>query len=151
MSATALAGIGSEIHAVHAFFVAWIGGRCPPAGEHFALLTARFDAAFTLTTPDGATTAGQDLWAGMRRAHGANPEFRIAIREVRPALLGRGYAWATYEEWQRGARLTGPERNGRIATALFAFDAAAPGGLRWLRVQETWLPPERVAGGDFDF
>ena len=55
---------------------------------------------------------------------------------------------ATYEEWQRNALASTPKDNGRIATVLFRREEER---LRWLHLQETWLPDERMRAGPFDF
>ena len=83
----------------------------------------------------------------MRRAHGSNPDFRIAIRNVVVRRVMPDVVLATYEEWQRNALASTPPDNARLATVAFARTEP----LRWLHVHETWLPGEVAAAGPYDF
>ena len=57
---------------------------------------------------------------------------------------------ATYVEHQDGARNTTPSSNTRISTVLFRVDQT-DGPLTWLHIHETWVPPEAMATGPYDF
>ena len=54
---------------------------------------------------------------------------------------------ATYEEWQRNALASDPPDNGRIATVLLELGP----DIVWHHVHETWLPPDRIRAGSYDF
>ena len=43
------------------------------------------------------------LASGMRKGHGSNPDFRIAIRDVKVRAVCGDHVLATYVEWQRNA------------------------------------------------
>ena len=144
--------VRAEIEAVHAFFVEWFGGHIPADDAVFdKRLLARFDERAQLVQPGGQQLSLAELSAGMRRAHGASPDFRIAIRNVAVEREHGEWILATYEEWQVNAKNSKPPDNGRLSSVLFRRDDAAPGGLVWLHVHETWLPADVMAAGPYDF
>lgn len=102
--------------------------------------------------PGGKLLRGDALFADMRRAHGANPRFRIQIRNVEARRLGENGALilATYAGWQKNALNSKPPNNGRLSSALLKHDAAAPHGPLWLHVHETWLPEAVISMDPFD-
>ena len=100
-----------------------------------------------LIPPGGSLLALEGLASGVRQAHGANPKFRIAIRNVTVHREMGGYVLATYEEWQRNALASSPPENARIATVLFESVER----LRWLHVHETWMPEKIARAGPYDF
>lgn len=150
--ADTLSAATREIEELHRFFVDWFGGHCEDSDAVFSSgLTDRCDPGFTLIQPGGAGAELSTFAPGMRRAFGSNPDFRIAVRDVGVRLETADLVVATYEEWQRNARNSQPEDNGRISTALFLRDSSRPTGLRWVHVHETWLPDDVMAAGPFDF
>ena len=66
---------------------------------------------------------------------------------MRVRLELSGHVIATYEEWQRNALASTPPDNGRVATAVFERGER----LKWLHIHETWVPPEQMAAGPYDF
>ncbi len=88
-----------------------------------------------------------EIGTGVRNAYGTNPEFRIAIWNVKILRVLDGYILATYEEWQRNARASTPPDNARIATVLFENAER----LHWLHIHETWMPASVVSASSFDF
>ncbi len=55
----------------------------------------------------------------------------MRLREAGEELVA-----ATYEEWQSGEE----KKDDRISTVVFCrVPEAAPNGLRWLHVHETWV------------
>ena len=79
-------------------------------------------------------------------AFGTNPDFRIAITDVRVVRDLGDTVMATYTEWQTGAKRSATQ-NGRFTSVLMT--KAAPH--RWLHIHETWLPEAEQAAGDYDF
>jgi len=143
-----IAAVREEIEALHRFFVAWFSGAC--ADDHALFereLLDRLDAEFMLVPPAGTLLSSDDLTGGIRAAYGSNPDFRIAIRNLRIRHRWDRHLLATYEEWQRNARASTPPDNGRVATVLFDVDR----GFRWLHVHETWLPESLMRAGPYDF
>lgn len=138
--------VREEVEALHEFFVGWFSGSLPES-EFESQFLQRFSADFHLIPPAGELLSLEQLSAGLRAAHGSNPEFRIAIRNVKIRNLSEEHILATYEEWQRNALASEPPDNGRISTVL--FNRSEP--LQWLHVHETWLPESVTAAADFDF
>jgi hypothetical protein len=133
--------IEREVTGLHRFFEDWFAGRCPreeaALASHFV---GRLDPGFLLIDPTGrvagAARLGSELWAG----HGTGDGFEIGVDELRCRHADGQIAIATYREWQRNAVRSTPADNGRVVTALFRFDESAANQLRWVLVQETWLP-----------
>lgn len=138
--------VREEIESLHEFFVGWFSGALADAAfdEDFM---PRFAPDLVLIPPAGKTLTLPELAAGVRAGYGTNPSFAIAIRNVRVRRAWDSGILATYEEWQRNALASTPQDNGRVATVLFT--PSQP--LRWLHVHETWLPPETMAAGPYDF
>ncbi|MEM9489993.1 MAG: hypothetical protein AAGC55_12675 [Myxococcota bacterium] len=144
--------VQSEIVDLHEFFVEWFTGSCESSDAIFAeRFTSRFTKSSILIPPGGQLMNAANLGTSIRAAYGKNPAFRIAIRNVAVRREQDGLLLATYEEWQRGAIYSSPPENGRLSTALFEVASAAPGGLRWLHIHETWLPAAVMAAGPYDF
>jgi hypothetical protein len=146
LSADPAERIRSEVEALHEFFVGWFSGVLA-SSEFEAGFLARFDPEFLLVPPAGTLRSLDQLADAVRSAHGTNPEFRIAIRNVTLRRQPDGYLLATYEEWQRNALVSTPPENARIATVLFRNSVP----LRWLHIHETWLPEAVSRAGAYDF
>ena len=138
--------VRAEIEALHEFFVGWFSGAL--AADAFeAGFSARFDPQFLLVPPAGTLRSLPQLTESVRARHATNPEFRIAIRNVKLRRRLDGHLLATYEEWQCNALASRPPENARIATVLFRD--VRP--LRWLHIHETWLPEAIARAGPYDF
>ena len=135
-----------EIEALHEFFVEWFSGRLARSAFEQQFLP-RFAEALVFVPPSGTRLGLRDLASSVEQGHASNPDFRIAIRNVRVHLDLPGHVLATYEEWQRNARASTPPDNGRVATVVFEKGDR----LRWLHIHETWVPPGRMAAGPYDF
>ena len=135
-----------EIESLHEFFVGWFSGKLPK-DVFDAEFTARFDEDLVFIPPAGNQLGLQDLIQWIGGAHGNNPDFRIAIRNVRLHRELPEHIIVTYEEWQRNAIASSPPDNGRVSTAIFEKGEQ----LRWLHIHETWVPPDQMAAGPYDF
>lgn len=91
---------------------------------------------FALISPGGTATEREALIAELEAAHGQPAAFGIWIADCRCRWSAGDLCLITYEEWQQ----TGEVKTGRLSTALFRRRAAAPNGVEWLHVHETWLP-----------
>ena len=138
--------IRDEVEALHAGFVGWFSGRLPKAAFETEIMT-RFDPEIILIPPAGVILGRDALGEMLYSAHGSNPEFRIAIRNVKLRRELNGCLLATYEEWQRNALASDPPDNARVATVVFRHTEP----LKWLHVHETWLPEDVAAAGPYDF
>ncbi|MEP3279473.1 MAG: hypothetical protein ABJN26_08795 [Stappiaceae bacterium] len=135
-----------EIEDLHAFFVDWFSGSASEAAFE-ARFTDHMDPDMVLIPPGGNLMALEDLSAGLRKGYGTNPDFRIAIRNVKLQRILDHHFVVTYEEWQRNALASTPPDNGRIATVLFTRSAQ----LKWLHIHETWLPSAVMESGPYNF
>ena len=137
-----------EIEALHRFLVAWFSGAAEDNQTLFKReFVQRFDVDFLLVPPNGIVLDLESLLRSIRSAYGSNPDFRIAIRNVKVRRTWDRVALATYEEWQRNAMASTPADNGRVASVLIRFNEP----MRWLQVHETWLPADVIAAGRYDF
>lgn len=131
----------AEIVALHRFFTDWFRGTLPDTDAAWSRVEKVLSPQFTLISPEGRILGREALLAAVRAQHASRvpPEvFEIRIRGFECRAVGAKIALATYEEWQRRAG----ETVGRRSTAVFERDAAAPHGLCWLHVHETWLATE---------
>ncbi len=129
-----LASATAEIERLHDVIAGWFRGEI--AADRFDPdFAAALHPEFEIVEPSGRRSTREALLDPIRAAHGANPDFRIAIEE--PRLLGTwpGLALATYVEFQTGARNSAPE-NRRRSTALFA---EVGGRWLWRHLHETAL------------
>ena len=140
--------VRDEIEALHRFFVDWFSGNCSNSDEYFRQeFEQRFDQQFLLIPPAGTTLDLKALSQNIYPRYASNPDFSIAIRQVRVQQQWGRQVLATYEEWQRNALASTPSNNGRIASVIFHLGEE----ITWLHVHETWLPQSIMAAGPYDF
>ena len=135
-----------EIEALHQFFVGWFTGALPETDFESGFLD-RLSSDLILIPPAGRRLDLNDIASAVRDGYASNPQFKIAIRNVQVHRQFENHVMATYEEWQRNALASKPPDNGRLATVLFK----GPEPLKWLHIHETWLPPDEMAAGPYDF
>ena len=126
-----------EIHALHAFFVDWFRGtRASP--EDFAVCQASLAPDFRLINPDGTIHDRVSILERLRAARGsASPDFLIEVLQPRVVWQSADAALLEYVERQyRDGRTTI-----RQSTGLFTPSWAAPHGVVWRHLQETWIDP----------
>lgn len=129
-----------EIIGLHDFFQSWLDGSVPPTEAVFARFWQATAAHFTLISPDGHA-AGREATAGwIRAAHGTRPGVRLWTDELRLCAGGDDWALVTYREWQTNSGVT----TQRLSSVLLQADAAAPTGLSWVHVHETWINPPTI-------
>jgi hypothetical protein len=119
-----------EIEELHVEFERWFSGESKSLDRVECVLAD----SFTMVPPSGETVHRSDLIAGLKTAKGA---VRLAI-EIRNPIVrwaGDDSLLVSYEEWQTTTEKT----NGRQSTVLFVRDQAAPNGLKWVHVHETWI------------
>ena len=138
--------VRQEVEDLHQFFYGWFRGEIDRKSFESKFLP-RFAPELVFIPPAGRLYGLFDLSSMIRKGYGSNPDFRVCIRRVEVRFHFEGHVLATYEEWQRNARASKPADNGRIATALFT----AEDPLRWLHIHETWLPPDVMTAGPYDF
>lgn len=125
----------AEIERLHDCFVAWYTATVDE--DAFARIADALGPEFEMVTPDGSRVAREAVLDSIREQYDrdAPGTFDIDIRNVAVRHATGDRATVRYEEWQE----TGEETTGRVSTVLFREDDAAPGGLLWLDVHETWL------------
>lgn len=139
-------GVHEEIEALHKFFVNWFSGKLPVDDFETGFLS-RFDADFLIVPPAGSLLTLAQLASAIKQNHANNPDFRIAIRNVKVRRTLGNHILATYEEWQRNAKSSTPPDNARIATVLFKNSEP----LKWLHIHETWMPKAVMSADSFNF
>lgn len=138
--------VRTEIEDLHNFFVGWFTGTFDINSFESGFLS-RFDPDFLLIPPAGIILALDVLSTSIKNTYNTNPDFRIAIRNVKIRRVLENEIIATYEEWQRNALASTPPNNGRVATVV--FKKTEP--LQWLHVHETWMPEAVQSAGPYDF
>ncbi|MER5318151.1 hypothetical protein [Streptosporangium roseum] len=134
--ADAAAACRAEIVRLHEVIERWLSGRAPRTAEEFDAFAGALLPGFTLSGPDGSSLTRDQVLAWIEAEHGRTPGIGIRIREMELVAAEGPLLVAAYQEWQRG---TGADRD-RRATAVFLRDPAAPHGLRWRHLHETWMP-----------
>lgn len=125
-----------EVDRLHDFFQGWLSGSLDPGS--FSRVEDALAPGFAMIGPDGVRRAREPLLDRIRRSRGSRPRLRIRIRDVTVVHPGEDHCLVTYEEWQDD-----PEGSaGRISTALFRREDAAPEGVQWVHLHETWIPEE---------
>lgn len=124
-----------EIESLHEFFVRWYTGAAER--DDIDRLEGALAPTFEMVTPGGNRREYDAVVAGISGRYDTRDPgaFDIEIRNVETRYEHGEHALVRYEEWQE----TPTETTGRLSTVLFAAAADAPGDVRWLDLQETWL------------
>jgi len=123
-----------EVVALHAFVERWF--RSGAEAPDFTECERALGPDFSMIGPDGEMHGRDAILERLRRARGAYPvDFRIEVLD--PAVIwARGDAVLmeyTEQQYRDG------QRDARRSTALFLASAAAPRGVEWRHLQETWI------------
>ncbi|WP_245679233.1 DUF4440 domain-containing protein [Actinomadura hibisca] len=129
--------VETEIIDQHRFIEEWLGGTVPRSAQHYAAFVERHTPGFVLHGPGGDAVRRDALMADLEKAHGAVPGLAIEIRGVRVLEEAGDLIAAVYEEHQQSPA----ETSARRSTVLFVRDEAAPNGLLWRHLHETWIAP----------
>jgi hypothetical protein len=124
-----------EVVALHAFFESWLreGGH---AGLDFSEAEAAIGRDFRMVSPDGTIGDREEIVSSIRGERGTRePDFRIIAVDPKAVWAGDGAVLLEYTEQQYRAGRTTRRRS----TALFLADPAAPRGVVWRHLQETWM------------
>jgi len=141
--------VRNHIEAINAFFMEWVGGRCPDDDATFkAGALDRLSDSLTVVMPAGKAFGIADFEGYMRGIYATNPKFRIKMRNFALRQRIGDVAVVTYQEWQRDALDSTPANNGRFSTMVLQDMGDR---FEILHVHETWLPEEQVSAGKFDF
>jgi hypothetical protein len=105
---------------------------------NFARFTGATAKDFHLVSPAGAMADRTQAEAWIWEMHNTRPDWRLWVEKVQVTAQRAGFWIVTYEEWQESPA----GRTVRFSSALLEEAPAAPNGLRWLHVHETWLPAQ---------
>lgn len=125
----------ADVHALHAFFVAWFGGD---GSMDFSTCERTLAPDFRLINPDGSTDDRRSIIERLKAARGSVPSgFTIEVRQPCTIWQSPDAVLLEYVEHQyRDGKTTD-----RLSTALFTPEPAAPNGVVWRHLQETWIVP----------
>lgn len=90
---------------------------------------------FTIAGPDGSISDRAQTLAALRDGHAHSESMKIVISAMNPLVENGALVVASYIESHELALRS----NHRLSTVVFRCDDAAPNGVRWVRVHETWL------------
>lgn len=123
-----------EVVALHAFFETWL--QESESVMDFSEVEAAIGRDFRLISPDGKIDEREAIVSSIRDARGSRgPAFTMAVLDPHAIWAGDGAVLLEYTEQQyRDGRTTR-----RRSTALFLADPAAPRGVLWRHLQETWM------------
>ena len=123
-----------EVVALHAFFETWL--RESESVMDFSEVEAAIGRDFRLISPDGKIDEREAVVSWIRDARGSRGlDFRIVAFDPLAIWASGGAVLLEYSEEQyRDGRTTC-----RRSTALFLDHPAAPRGVEWRHLQETWI------------
>lgn len=121
----------SEIDELHHFFEAYFLGT----EDAIDRVEAALHPDFTIVGPTGVLNDRAATIEAIRAGHGHTTSLRISVLDHRLLLANDEIVLASYIERHDLAQAV----NERLSTVAFVVDPSGPNGLRWLRVQETWL------------
>lgn len=93
---------------------------------------------FTMAGPDGSLSSRATVMSQLEAGIGHTPELSITIEGLGLLVETDDLVIAEYIEVHG---LRDDRSNRRRSTVVFRKDPDGPNGLRWLRVQETWINP----------
>jgi hypothetical protein len=123
-----------EVVALHAFFETWL--QESESVMDFSEVEAAIGKDFRIISPDGTIEEREAVVSSIRNARGSRgPTFTIGVLDPHAIWASDGVALLEYTEQQyRDGRTTR-----RRSTVLFLADPAAPRGVVWRHLQETWM------------
>jgi hypothetical protein len=123
-----------EVVALHAFFETWLGES--ESVMDFSEVEAAIGKDFRIISPDGTIEEREAIVSWIRGARGSRgSDFRIDASDPHAIWAGDGAVLMEYTEQQYRAGQTTRRRS----TALFLASPAAPRGVVWRHLQETWM------------
>ena len=121
---------------LHEFFARWFSGWLEE--DEIGRLEVALHPDFTIVGPTGATLDRDGIISGVRAGHGRGAT-SIDIHGLATLHQEDGILIGRYEEWQSRKLADVVEERRLRSTAVFVTDDAAPNGVRWLTVHETFI------------
>lgn len=143
---TLLDEVRREIVDLHIFFANWFNGIAD-RDQWESRVQSRLSPNLLFMPPEGYMLSKDDIVNSFEQGYGSNNDFKIEIRDVVIRHDMENHVLATYTEWQTGAKMSAQQNNARFTTVL--LEKGDP--LKWLHLQETWLPKDVRAAGSFAF
>lgn len=126
------AAVAHEVVALHVEFEQWFRGDL----DNLARVEAVLADDFTFVSPRGGLIDRVAVLGGLRSGR-ASRELKIRVENPVVRWQAGDVVVATYEEWHEHPDYS----TTRLSTAVFSRDDAAPNGLIWRHVHETWITP----------
>jgi hypothetical protein len=127
-----------EAVALHVFFAEWF--RDAAGTVDFSVCERSLAPDFSMITPDGRMHDRAAVVERIRQARGSAPAgFHIAVLDPRPLWQRADTVLLAYIEQQVG----GGRTRRRRSSGLFTRQPAAPHGVVWRHLQETWMAEEK--------
>lgn len=120
-----------EVDELHEFFQALFLGDI----DSIDRADEAFGPDFTFVGPDGALASRGDIVDMLASGRGHSSELQITIEGHRTIVEGDAVIVGEYIEVHEFA----DGGNRRRSTVVFEVDPAAPNGVRWRHVHETWM------------
>ncbi len=120
-----------EIIALHDLFETYFLGETDDLTRVDAVLAADF----SMVGPDGTSSIRAEVMAAITAGHGHSSSLTINTLDHQLVASDPAMLIAEYIE----EHVLSDRTNRRRSTVVFTPDEAAPHGLVWRRVQETWL------------
>jgi hypothetical protein len=127
-----------EVLALHAFFADWF--RDNGGVVDFAVCERSLARDFSMTAPDGSVLDRTAVMERIQQAHGSRAAgFAIVVLDPRTLWQGRNAVLVGYIERHDG---DGPTTR-RRSSGLLTREPAAPRGVVWRHLQETWMAEDK--------
>lgn len=121
-----------EVEELHEFFEGFLG-----AGDgSLERVDAALGEEFVIIGPGGDLRSKAETLEALSAGRGRVPELAIWTSGHRLIAETEDLIVVAYNEHQR----TSSSETNRWSTAVFRPDSAAPNGVTWIHLQETWLP-----------
>lgn len=137
-----------EAHRLHKVLEAWLCGDSLRTDAGFAPFADALADPCRVISPLGTVTERAALLTEFESIHGVlaehSADFTIRVENTEILRAWDDHALIGYEEWHD---LAG-DRSARLSTALFITAPAAPLGVAWVHIHETWLPGFAPTAGE---
>ncbi|WP_227268184.1 hypothetical protein [Roseobacter weihaiensis] len=137
-----------EASRLHVFLQDWLRGTLPRTAQGFAPFADALADPCRVVSPLGTVTERAALLSEFEATHGVLAEqgdaFVIRVENTVVLQQWEDHALVSYEEWHD----LGDQSSARLSTALYTADDAAPLGVAWSYIHETWLPDRAPLAGE---
>lgn len=129
-----------EANRLHVFLQDWLRGTLPRTAQGFAPFADALADPCRVVSPLGTVTERAALLSEFEATHGVlaaqGDAFVIRVENTVVLQQWDDHAMLSYEEWHD----LGDQSSARLSTVLYTADDAAPLGVAWSCIHETWLP-----------